>query len=272
MSDDPIRRHWTNPDAQPWEALTAEPAGVGHREVDADGTPALWLEPANPTADSVIFYIHGGGFVSGSIWTHRKLVGHLAAAAGRRALLVSYELSPGHRHPYQLDQVTRAYEWARAQAAPAKIAVAGDSCGAWLAVSLTHRVAHKPAALGLISPWVDMTQSGATYRTNAEKDPFFQKPVVDGLAATFLGSTDPRDPAVDLLQQDLTGFPPMIVQVGADETLLDDSRALHAMAVSAGVESRLEVYPDQLHTFQMAAGRTTTADDAIRSLAHRLTS
>jgi acetyl esterase/lipase len=265
---DPIRSHWTHPTDEAWEALTTEPAGVTHRA--ADGVNALWVEPAGSPADPVLFYVHGGGFVSGGVRTHRKLVGHLAAATGARALLVSYGHSPEHVYPAQLDQVTHAYEWLLAQGI-ARVAVAGDSCGGWLALSLARRVRDRglppPVALLLISAWVDLTQSGSSYRTNAALDPFFQKPLVDGLAAGFLGATDARDPVVDLLQADLAGFPPMSIQVGGDETLLDDSRALHARAVRAGVESRLEVFPGQLHTFQMAAGRTDVADAALRSLA-----
>jgi acetyl esterase/lipase len=281
---DPVRKHWTRAaqnwqgraDAsEPWESLTAEPAGVAHHEVDADGAPALWLVPdgADDAAGAaVLFYIHGGGFVSGGIWTHRKLVGHLAKAIGARALLVSYGYAPEHVHPTQLDQVTRAYEWVLGRGLPsARLAVAGDSCGAWLALSLALRARDRglplPAALLLISAWVDLGQSGSSYLTNAATDPFFHKPMVDQLAASFLGPMSPTDSAVDLTQTDLTGLPPMYIQVGGDETLLDDSRTLDAAAAKAGVESRLEVFPGQLHTFQMAAGRTRVADGAIRSLA-----
>jgi acetyl esterase/lipase len=206
------------------------------------------------------------------VWTHRKLVGHLAAAAGARALLVSYGYAPKHVYPDQVDQVARAYEWVLGHGAePARLAIAGDSCGAWLALSLALRARDRglplPAALLLISPWVDLTQSGSSYRTNAAVDPFFHKDVVDDLAAGFLGSTSATSPGVDLLQADLAGLPPMHIQAGGDETLVDDSRALHAKAGRAGVESHLEVFPGQLHTFQMAAGRTGVADQAVRSMA-----
>ena len=278
---DPVRRHWTRAadrwrgladTTEPWEALTAEPAGVGHREVDVDGMPALWVEPEGADDSAVLFYIHGGGFVSGSVWTHRKLVGHLAAAAGVRALLVDYGYAPEHVYPVQLDQITSAYEWVLGQGTrPGRLAVAGDSCGGWLALALALRTRDRglplPAALLLISPWVDLAQSGSSYRTNAAVDPFFHKEVVDGLAAGFLGPTSATAPSVDLLQADLTGLPPMNIQVGGDETLVDDSRTLHAIAGKAGVDSHLEVFPGQLHTFQMAAGRTGVADQAVGSLA-----
>lgn len=271
VDTDPVRRHWAG-GGESWESLTAEPVGVAERQVDPNGVPALWLEPEDADHSAVIFYVHGGGFVTGGIGTHRKLVGHLAAAARTRALLVSYRYAPRYVHPAQLDQVTTAYEWALdAGVAPGRLAVAGDSCGAWLALALALRARDRglplPAALLLISAWVDLSQSGRSYRTNAATDPFFRKPVVDRLAAGFLGPASPTDPDVDLLRADLTGLPPMYLQAGGDETLLDDSRMLHAGARRAGVESRLDVFPGQLHTFQMAAGRTAAADEAIRSLA-----
>lgn len=281
MHTDPVRRHWSRSaerrrgladTTEPWEALTAEPAGISYREVDADGTPALWVEPEGADSTAVILYIHGGGFVSGGISTHRRLVGHLASATGARSLLASYGHAPEHVYPAQLDQITRAYEWVLGQGAESdRLAIAGDSCGAWLALSLALRARARglplPAALLLISAWVDLTQSGSSYRTNAAIDPFFHKEVVDGLAAGFLGPVSAADPGVDLLQADLTGLPPMAIQVGGDETLVDDSRTLHAIAGKAGVESRLEVFPGQLHTFQMAAGRTRVADQAVGLLA-----
>jgi acetyl esterase/lipase len=230
------------------------------------------VQPEAADDGAVIFYIHGGGFVSGSVWTHRKLVGHLAAATGARALLASYGYAPEHVYPEQLDQITRAYEWVLGEGAqPGRLAIAGDSCGAWLALSLALRARDRglplPAALLLISPWVDLAQSGSSYQTNAATDPFFHKEVVDSLAAGFLGPTSAAAPRVDLLQADLTGLPPMNIQVGGDETLVDDSRTLHSIAGKAGVESQLEVFPKQLHTFQMAAGRTRVADQAVGSLA-----
>ncbi len=268
---DPVRRHWTlsaQGTNDPWEALTADPVGVDCREVDAGGTAAMWIEPDGADPDAVLFYIHGGGFVSGGPSTHRRMVGHLATAMGAKALLVTYGYAPEHVYPAQLDEVIRAYEWLLHNGqASARTAIGGDSCGGWLALSLALRAGDRAAALLLISPWVDLTQSGASYTANAEADPLFSKPFVDGLASSYLGSTDAKDPAVDLLQADYRGMPPMIIQAGGDETLLDDSRALAGLARQARVESHLEVFPGQLHSFQMAAGRVPVADEAIAKLA-----
>src|SRR5690242_1568253 len=174
---DPVRRHWTlsaQGANEPWEALTADPARVDYREVDAGGTSAMWIEPAGADPDAVLFYIHGGGFVGGGLSTHRRMVGHLATAMGARALLVTYGYAPEHVYPFQLNQITRAYDWlVDRQRNPV---VGGDSCGGWLALSLALRARVRPAALLLISPWVDLTQSGASYTTNADVDPLFSKP------------------------------------------------------------------------------------------------
>jgi acetyl esterase/lipase len=121
--------------------------------------------------------------------------------------------------------------------------------------------------LALISAWTDLTQSGASYETNAANDPFFQKQTVDGLAGMFRGNADPLDPTLDVLRQDFRGFPPIYVQVGGDETLLDDSRQLAENATAAGVEVVLDEYEGQLHTFQMAAGQLADADKALANLA-----
>jgi monoterpene epsilon-lactone hydrolase len=270
---DPVRRHWTlaaEGAGEPWEALATEPAGVDSREVDAGGTAAMWIEPEGADPDTVLFYIHGGGFVGGGLSTHRKMVGHLAKAMNTRALLVTYGYAPEHVYPTQLDQVTNGYEWLLTQGINSTV-IGGDSCGGWLALSLALRTktSERAAALLLISPWVDLTQSGASYTTNADRDPLFAKPFVDGLAHSFLGSASAKDPAVDLVQADYRGLPPMTIQAGGDETLVDDSRLLDGLARKAGVDSHLEVFPGQLHSFQMAAGRVPVADEAIAKLAKR---
>jgi epsilon-lactone hydrolase len=278
---DIVREHWVWAAAQQrsqdeidehWSALTGDPAGVAYGEAEGAPAPALWVEPDGADPDTVLFFVHGGGFVSGSPRTHAKLAGHLASAMGARALVVGYGLAPEHVYPEPLDEVTAAYEWLLGQGvAPGRIAVAGDSCGAWLALSLALRARDRglgmPAALLLVSPWVDLSQGGASYLSNAGNEPFFAKPLVDALAGMFLGGADPKDAGLDLLQADYAGLPPMHIQVGGDESLLDDSRVLESLAAAAGVDVTLDVVPGQLHTFQMAAGRLPRADEAVAALA-----
>ena len=270
-----------NPDQSPedvreagdhWGDLTAEPGGIDYAEVEAAGLPALWAVPKGSTEDRVVLCFHGGGFISGSIYTHRKLFGHLAKAIGARALITDYRRTPVHSHPAPLEDTTAAYRWLLDQGIDAElVAVSGDSSGGGLAISTMLRARElglpTAAALLLMSPWVDMTVSADTYQSNRDTDAFFYQEVVAGLAAMFLAGGDPKDPLASPVYADLSGMPPMYIQVGGDETLLGESRLLDENARGAGVEVRLDVFPEQQHTFQMAAGRAPEADDAIRRLA-----
>lgn len=253
-----------------WGDLTAEPGGVDYLEVDAGGVPAMWIEPHGAARDRVIVAYHGGGFIGGSLYTHRKMVGHLAKATGVRALLVHYRLAPRFPYPAQIEDALTAYRWVVGQGLTA--ALAGDSTGGGLCVEAALRIRDSnlpnPAALLLISVSVDLEMIGSSYETNAATDVFFTREMVQGLVDAYLQNGEsPKDPLINALYADLTGLPPMYLQVGADEALLDDSRRLADLARAAGVEVRLDVFEGQLHTFQMAAGRTPEADDAIRRLA-----
>jgi epsilon-lactone hydrolase len=277
-----VRRRWEaarqpdgeRPDDESWGDLTAEPREVDYLETAAGGRPAMWAVPKHSSPDRVLLCIHGGGFVSGSIYTHRKMFGHLAKATGARALLVGYRLLPeGGGYPVPVDEVQAAYRWLLDQGIDAShVAFAGDSVGGWLAVTVQLRVRDQglplPAAAMLLSPAVDMEVNGESFQTNRDKDPFFQRELVRGLARSFLGEAgDPRDPLVNPLYADLTALGPLYIQVGGDEGLLDDARLLDEHARKAGVDVRLDVFPGMLHAFQMAAGRAAEADDAIRRMA-----
>ncbi|MFJ6670013.1 alpha/beta hydrolase [Actinosynnema sp. NPDC091369] len=259
-------------DPESWGDLTAEPRGVDYVETGEPGVPSLWLLPHGAAADRVLLCVHGGGFVAGSIYTHRKLYGHLAKAVGARALLVGYPLAPRHVHPAQVDAVTGAYRWLLGSFAAERVAFAGDSAGGGLVITtqLDARAAGLPlpAAAMVMSPWVDMEVGGESFRTNARTDGYFYRDVVDGLVDLFLGPDGSRrDPLANPLHADLTGLAPLFVQVGSHETLLVEGRELADRAAAAGVEVRLDVFSEQVHTFQMAAGRSPEADDAIARFA-----
>lgn len=258
-------------DQKQWDVLTAEPGGVDYHETEFAGSTAWWVVPHGCTQDRVILCVHGGGFVSGSVHTHRKMFAHLAKAAGVRALVVGYPLLPEGVHPVPLDGVFAAYkELLRSGVQAGHIALAGDSAGGGLLFGLQMRARDEglplPAATMPISPWVDMEVSGASMETNREVEALFHQSWVAQMAAGHLGGTDPRDPYVNALYADLTGLGPLYIQVGASEVLLDDSRRLAEHAEKAGVEVRLDVFPEMQHTFQMMAGRAPEADDAIARL------
>jgi acetyl esterase/lipase len=272
------RRALERPDGPPadeesWGDLTAEPRGVDYIETDAGGRPAMWAVPKWCVADRVLLCMHGGGFVSGSLYTHRKLFGHLAKATGARALIFDYHLAPAHTHPTQVDDATAVYRWLLAEGIRAEhVAFTGDSAGGGLSITTQLRARERslplPAVAMPFSPWVDMEVVGESYDTNRDRDPFFHREFVRQLTGTFLGEGgDPRDPLANPLYADLSGLGPIYIQVGGDETLLDDARRLAEHARRAGVEVRLDVFPAMLHTFQMAAGRAPEADAAIGRMA-----
>jgi epsilon-lactone hydrolase len=285
-----VRDHWrsmteaarANPNQTPgqvrerveryWGELTAEPGGIDYLEIEVAGLPALWAVPKGSAEDRVLLCLHGGGFVSGSIYTHRKLFGHLAKAVGARALLTDYRQTPMHSHPAPLEDTTAAYRWLLDQGIEAEhIALTGDSSGGGLSITTMLRARElglpTAAALMLISPWVDMTVSSHTFESNRETEAFFYQEVVEALAGMFLGGTDPKDPLASPLHADLSGLPPMYIQVGGHETMLGESLQLDENARKAGVDVRVEAFPGQLHTFQMAAGHAPESDDAIGKLA-----
>jgi monoterpene epsilon-lactone hydrolase len=255
-----------------WGDMTAEPGGVDYLETEVAGFPALWAVPRESRRDRVILALHGGGFVGCSVYTHRKLYAHLAKATGARALITDYRKVPEHRHPAPLEDTTTAYRWLLDQGVEARhVAIAGDSAGAGLALATALHARQLglplPAALMLMSAWVDMTVNSDTWESNRDKDPFFKKEVVESLAATFLGGADAKDPLASPLWADLAGLPPMYIQPGADEGLAGESIALAAAARLAGVDTQLDVVPEQLHVFQLAAGWAPEADEAISRLA-----
>ena len=256
-----------------WQQVTAEPGGVDYVEVDAGGVPAMWITPKGAAEDRVILSIHGGGFVVGSMYTHRKLFAHIAKAAGVRALVPDYRRPPEHLHPAPLEDVVSTYEWLLGEGIePSHVAFTGDSAGGAMVVTAMllarDRGLPLPAAAMPFSAWFDLTGSGRSQETNADSDKLLDKRFGDRLAGILLGEAgDRRDPYVSALYGDLAGLPPMYLQVSDAETLLDDSRALADKARRAGVDVRLDIFEGQQHTFQMAAGRSAEADDAIQRLA-----
>jgi epsilon-lactone hydrolase len=256
-----------------WGDVTAEPGGVDYIEADAGGVPALWAIPKGSAEGRAILCTHGGGYVTASMYTHRKVYGHLAKAVGCSALIPHYRRAPEHVHPAQVDDAVTVYRWLLDLGiTPNHIATTGDSAGGALAITTLLRAReHKlpmPAAAMPLSPWVDMEITGKTLDTNREKDALVQREIVEVMATTFLGERGNRkDPLANPLYADLKGLPPIYIQVGGAETLLDDSRRLAERARKAGVDVKLDVFPDMQHVFHFAAGRAPEADDAIRKLA-----
>lgn len=248
--------------------LAAEPAGVTYDEGAAAGLPAIWANPVHCDQEQVLVYIHGGGFVSGSKETHRKLAGHLARAAGCRALIPDYRLAPGHPFPAQLEDVRAVHDWLIARGhQPSKIAFAGESAGGNIAtaVALALKRDHRPlpGAIVAFSPWYDMEATGKTFDTNAAADVAISRELVLAFGPMFLGGHSPADPLANPLYSDPAGLPPVFLTCGSDETLQDDAERFATLARGAGVDVVLQVADGMPHAYQLMAGRVPEADASI---------
>jgi acetyl esterase/lipase len=249
------------------------PAGVVGTPVQAGDVPAEWIDPPGGATDRAVLYLHGGGYVAGSIDSHRNLTGHLAKAMGCRVLALHYRLAPEHPHPAPVEDAVAAYRWLLDQEGLSAdhLMVAGDSAGGGL--TMATLVAVRDAGLPLpavavgMSPWVDMELLGESMTTRAAVDPMINKSMIGEIAALFLGGGDPRHPLASPLHADLSGLPPLLIQVGDAEVLLDDSTRFAERAKQAGVDVTLEVWPEMVHVWQASAGFVPESDKAIARIA-----
>jgi acetyl esterase/lipase len=252
---------------------TAEPRGVDYSETVAGGVPALWAVPKGCAEDRVLLCSHGGGYVVGSMFTHRKVYAHFAKAIGCRALIVDYRLAPESAHPGPVNDMANAYRWLLEQGIkPGHIALTGDSAGGGLTMALLLRLREQgqplPAAAIPLSPWLDMDGAGKTFETNAERDVLVKREMIGMMAGSFLGEKgNKKDPLANPLNGDLRGLPPVYIQVGGYEALLDDSRALEEAVRRADGQVKLDVYPEMQHVFHFLAGVAPEADKAIQDIA-----
>ncbi len=214
--------------------------------------PGDWI-PASSGAVATLFYLHGGAFLIGSPRLFRYAA-RTFARAGFDVFTPAYRLAPEHVFPAALDDVLRAYK-AFAEARPGPFVIVGDSVGGGLAVSLMLRIRDEglppPVAAALSSPWVDLAATGASMRENEARDPLFTRKDILLGARAALGRQSARHPHASPIYADLSGLPPMLVHVGADEVLRDDSTRLVARARQAGVDARLETWPCVPHAWQL---------------------
>ena len=244
--------------------------------VSAGGVGGEWISPADTPLDKAILYFHGGGFRIGSVESHRDLIAQIARASGCRVLAINYRLAPEYRFPAALDDALTSYGWMLGQGLqPGSIAFAGDSAGGNLVLAamlaLRERGLPLPVAAMLMSPWTDLAATGTSYVSRAEADPIHQRPMILALAKNYLGGQgDPCDPLVSPLYADLAGLPPLLIQVGDRETVLDDSVMFADLARGAGVDVHLEVWDGMIHLFQMFGAELPEAHRAIASIAQFL--
>ena len=234
--------------------------------VDAGGVPGEWSIVPGSDSSRVLMFFHGGGYCSGSIVSHRRMVSEAGRAAGIRTLAIGYRLAPEHPFPAAFDDALSAWRFLRKQGIAARhIAVGGDSAGGGLTAALINRLRgsreEAPACAWLVSPWTDLTMSGATLATKDAVDPLIHKGYLIELADAYLpAGMDRKDPRVSPLYSDLKGFPPTLIQVGSSETLLADATRFAAAAGAADVPVTLEIWPHMIHAWhlwnaQLEAGR-----------------
>lgn len=225
--------------------------------VDLDGVPGEWSIVPGSDPSRVLMFFHGGGYCSGSIVSHRRLVTEAGRTAGVRTLAIGYRLAPEHPFPAAYDDALTAWRFLQNQnIRAAHIAIGGDSAGAGLTLALISRLrdAHEelPGCAWLISPWTDLTMSGSTLSSKEAVDPLIHKQYLMELADAYLpAGMDRKDPRVSPLYASLTGFPPTLIQVGSAETLLDDATRFAAAAGAADVRTTLEIWPQMIHAWPL---------------------
>ncbi|MBR1225879.1 MULTISPECIES: alpha/beta hydrolase [unclassified Bradyrhizobium] len=238
--------------------------------VDCDGVPGEWSLAPGSDPSRVLLYFHGGGYCSGSIQSHRRMVTEAGRAAQSRSLAIDYRRAPEHPYPAAHEDALTAWRFLRKQGIPAaNIAVGGDSAGGNLALGLIGRLRAEgeqlPGCAWLVSPWTDLTMSGTTLDTKDATDPLIHRAYLAELADAYAPSPiDRRDPLISPLFADLAGFPPLLIQVGSAETLLADATRLAAAAGSDNVEVSLEIWPHMIHAWPVWNARL---EDGRRALA-----
>jgi acetyl esterase/lipase len=251
-----------------WSRFSHAPTDLAYEPVAAGGVRAEWVVPPGASEGRALLYLHGGGYVICSPDTHREMVAHLARASGCRVLLLDYRLAPEFPFPAAVEDAVAAYRWLLAQGYPARgLAVAGDSAGGGLTVAALVAFRYlglpMPGAAVCFSPWTDLACTGETLASKASEDPIVSRPLLEQLAETYLAGADPRSPLASPLYADLRGLPPLLVQVGTAETLLDDSRRLADRCREVGVEVSLEEWEGMPHVWHFFVSFLPEAQQAI---------
>lgn len=232
-----------------------------------------WITPRDGSrSDIVVYYLHGGGYISGSAKSCRPITVTLARRLKTRIFGLDYRLAPENRFPAGLDDVVAGYRWLLSNGIdPSSIAVVGDSAGGGMTLGMTLRLRDAglplPAALVCLSPWTDMTSESKSLAANSDRDAMFVAEDIERFASVYLGDHSRRDPLASPLLADLSGLPPTLIQVGRDEVLLDDARQLHARILAAGGASELHIYDDVPHGWHYGAPFVPETKQALREAA-----
>lgn len=249
--------------------MGALPTGCFHEPQTLGGVKCERVVPQGALAGRTILYLHGGGYTAGSPRSHRPMVARIAEAAKAVAVSADYRLGPEHRFPSAVEDVVAVYRaLVERGTEPARLIVAGDSAGGGLAMALALALKAEglpqPAGYFIISPWTDLTQSGASYRTKADTDPMISKAGLDQMALAYLGGLDARDPLASPVLGDFEGVAPVLIQTGSEEALLSDSLTMTDVLAQARVDVRLEIWPEMIHVFHAWGAALQAARRAIK--------
>ncbi|MGU3362195.1 alpha/beta hydrolase [Methylobacterium sp. M6A4_1b] len=236
---------------------------------EVPGVRAEWTCTANADATRVLLFLHGGGYMAGSLASHRHVVAEAGREAGTRTLALAYRLAPEHPFPAALEDALAGYRFLlESGVAAERIVLAGESAGGGLALatvmSLRAAGLPLPRCLWLSTPWVDLALTGATLASKAAVDPLLSRAYLAELAAAYLAGSDPRAPLVSPIYGDLTGFPPMLIQVGSAEILLDDALRLAGAAAAADVPVTLAAWPHMIHAWHLFYPEVEEGRSALR--------
>jgi monoterpene epsilon-lactone hydrolase len=239
--------------------------------LSAGGVPAEWIDAPGADSSRAVLYLHGGGYVMGSLKSHRDLMGRISRAARARVLGLDYRLAPEHPFPAAVDDGVAGYRFLLSQGfQPSRLAIAGDSAGGGLTiatlVSARDSGVAMPAAAVCLSPWVDLEGTGESMKTRLQVDPIASPQGTHLLAQAYLGNRSLRTPLASPLYADLKGLPPLLIQVGDHEVLLDDSTRLAERARTAQIKVKLEIWPEMVHVWQLFASILPEGQQAVEAI------
>jgi monoterpene epsilon-lactone hydrolase len=252
--------------------MTKPPKDMKNVPVIAGNVPAEWITTPNSESQKVILYLHGGGYVAGSIATYRDLVTRISMASKARILILEYQLAPEFPFPSCIEDAFSAYKWLifAQKIDPKNIIIAGDSAGGGLTLALLIKLRDEelpmPIAAVCLSPWTDLAGTGDSLKNNAKIDPFISKEFWEISAKSYLGTIDPKNPLASPLYANLKGLPPIFIQVGTSEVLLDDSIRFTERAKAAGIDVRLKIWKDMIHIFAIFAALAPESRKAIEEI------
>ena len=247
------------------------PKNTKFKRVSVGNIDAEWITCGEVETDKIFMFIHGGGYYRGSIAATRATVARISAEAKVRCLSIEYRLAPEHPFPAAIDDTYTAYKWLLKEGVkPKNIIVSGQSAGGGLCLALLLKLKEKnffqPRGAVALSPWTDLTQSGKTMKINADIDPVISKKYLDRMANLYLAKTPNTSPLASPLYGELSGLPPLLVQVGSAETMLDDSRRFVKKAKEAKVDVQIEVYKDMFHGWHGSAHILKDGKKAIKNI------